>query len=421
MVHRALRTVWSLLKFWWVLFREPVCIVHALLRSDRKLAAERARVLAISTHDDMLSMIGALQRLLPLWSKPAIDIERVLVVKLDRIGDMVATTPVFDVLRTAFPKARLDVVGHPAPLSLLDGDERIAERMPYKSWLYHAMPVKFAGPRTWLLVWRLLWRRYPLIVYLRGSFPFLLLGLTSRLAPAKFKPGEPVIQRYLNPLETLLGPLPHPDPCLHIDAGGASFARELLGKTNGRANPRVVIHAAASAATKMWPPERFAEVADQLVERYAAQVHFLGSSDDRAMLMRIGQLAVHEHAIHCTLNLPQVVAVLATCDLFIGNDSGLSHIAAAVKTPTVVLWGPANLSMARPKAPAERCTILYHDLSCREACPETRCVNPIQLECLMQIQTADVLEAAGRHLQVAPIGRIPLPLAGFRGRQKARE
>ena len=61
------------------------------------------------------------------------------------------------------------------PLALLEGDERIHERIPYKSWLYHPLPILPPGLGKWLLVLRLLFRRYPLVVYLRGSFPFLLL------------------------------------------------------------------------------------------------------------------------------------------------------------------------------------------------------------------------------------------------------
>jgi ADP-heptose:LPS heptosyltransferase len=405
-VRRVLRSLGSLSKFFWIIIRETGRIFFALVCGNFRLAGERARVLAISAHNDMVLMISALQRVLRIWPTPKPDIDRILIVKLDRIGDMVTTTPVFDVLRSLFPRARLDIVGHPVPLSLLEGDERIGERIPYRSWLYHALPVLPPGPFAWLLILKLLWRRYPLVVYLRGSFPFLALGLTSRLAATKFVVAEPVIERYLKPLEVLYGPLSHPEPQLHLGSDAARSGRELLEKDNVQGGPQVVIHASASTATKVWPPERFAAVADQLVEHYGARVHFLGSPADQPTLRSIARLSTHSHQFHCNLRLAEVVGVLAAADLFIGNDSGLSHVAAAVKTRLVVLWGPANLSMARPKAPAERCTILYHDVACRRTCPEVRCVNPIELECLMRIQTEDVLAAAGEHLR----RRSALPL-----------
>jgi ADP-heptose:LPS heptosyltransferase len=90
--------------------------------------------------------------------------------------------------------------------------------------------------------------------------------------------------------------------------------------------------------------------------------------------------------------------MIANCDLFIGNDSGLSHLAAAVGTPLIVLWGAANLEMARPKALPERCLILYEEMPCREFCPEILCINRVEVECLKKIQPKDVIEAARRFL-----------------------
>jgi ADP-heptose:LPS heptosyltransferase len=147
-------------------------------------------------------------------------------------------------------------------------------------------------------------------------------------------------------------------------------------------------------ATKVWPSERFGDLADRMATELGAQVHFLGGMGDRPHLEAIAGRAVGPHAYHWSLNLPEVVALISECDLFIGNDSGLSHIAAAVRTPMVVLWGPVNLSQARPKAPSDHCLILYHDLPCRATCPESRCDNPEHLACLMRTEVSDVERAA---------------------------
>jgi ADP-heptose:LPS heptosyltransferase len=245
-----------------------------------------------------------------------------------------------------------------------------------------------------MLVFRLIQQRYPVVVYLRGSFPTLLLGITSRLVAAKFIPGEPVIARYLRPIETLWGPVPKHNPRLYLGDENIRFARSLLFGGDAHEGPRIAIHAAAVTASKMWPVERFAALADDLFRMFGAQVHCFGSQDDKLILHRIFRHSIYSHRFHSTLSLPQVAAAISLCDLFIGNDSGLSHMAAAVGTPIIVLWGPANLNMARPKAPPDRCMILYHDVPCRVFCPEIRCINPIELECVKKIQPDDVLEAA---------------------------
>jgi heptosyltransferase-2/heptosyltransferase-3 len=383
-----------LVKLIWIILHQLSRIVAALVRKDTETAWEHARGLGISLHEDLLNTLVAVQERVPLWRKPNADIDRILIVKLDRIGDMVTTTPVFDALRDLYPKARLDVVGHPVPLSLLDGDERIGERIHYRSWMYHPLPVIPPGPKAWLLLFRLLFRRYPLVVYLRGSIPFLLLGLSSRLAATKYVLAEPVIDRYMKAVRKVCGPVGDFPPRLHVSPENAESARRLLHGSNGHAGLCVTIHAAASSPTKMWPPERFARLADDLHRMFGAHVHFLGSPADRPVMERIGGLAETPHSYHWSLRLPQSVAMIAGSDLFIGNDSGLAHIAAAVGIRAVVLWGPANLPMARPKAPPEECVILYHELSCRETCLEFRCQNPIPMECLMRTQAEDVVEAA---------------------------
>jgi ADP-heptose:LPS heptosyltransferase len=406
MIRAAISAVRSLAKLCWTILRGLTLSLVAILRCDFASAGGYMRALAIYLHDDVLQGIVALQGIRQRRLTPS-QVKKILIVKLDRIGDMVTTTPVFDALRDLFPNARLDIVGHPVPLQLLDGDERIGDRIPYRSWLYHPLPILPGGPRAWWLIIKLLARRYPLVVYLRGSSPFLWLGLTSRFAAIKFVKAEPVIRRYMKALERLFGPLPEPLPRLSVNEDTKRFAQQLLNGHNGYSSPTVVIHASASSATKVWPPERFAALADELNATDGVRVHFLGGPADELLLERIADLSARKHRYHSSLRLPNVVAVIAGSDLFIGNDSGLSHIAAAVGTPSVVLWGPANLSMARPKAPPDRLTILYHDLPCRDACPEFKCTNPNQYECLMRTETADVLDAARRLLHAECHGKDP--------------
>src|SRR5438105_11242137 len=149
---RNMRGIRSLLKLCWLVLRETALTAYALLRADFPLAGIHFRILATSIHEDLLQFLAALQRRLPFLRLPDPRIDRILIVKLDRIGDMVTTTPVFDALRELFPRASLDIVGHPVPLSLLEGDERIRERMPYRSWLYHPSLILPGGLRErWLV------------------------------------------------------------------------------------------------------------------------------------------------------------------------------------------------------------------------------------------------------------------------------
>ena len=270
-------------------------VAFAVSKTNFRVAAEETRILAILVHDDLVQILAAFQNAFPFWPVPHNSVDKILIVKLDRVGDMVNTTPVFDAIRAICPRARLDIVGHPTSLSLLEDDQRVAERIPYKSWLYHALPVLLPGINSWMIVLRLLRRRYPVVVYLRGSFPLLLLGITSRLGAAKFIPGEPVIERYLKPIESLWGPLPKRDPRLHLSDDNVRFARRLLFGRDAHEGPRIAIHAAAVTASKMWPVERFAAVADDLCRIFGAQVHCFGSQEDKLILHRIFRHSIYSH------------------------------------------------------------------------------------------------------------------------------
>jgi ADP-heptose:LPS heptosyltransferase len=401
------KAIHSISKLAAIVLASTARIAGALLRGRLRLAAEHTRVLMWTVHQDALQFVVLVQRILSRGRVPRRDIDRVLVIRLDRIGDMVNTTPVLDALHALFPRARVDVLGHPASLELLVDDDRVGERIAYRSWLYHPQLILPPGPRTWWLVLKLLRRRYPLVVYLRGSYSLLALGLVSRLAAFKYVEHQPIVDQIVRPLETLYGPVPHERPRLHVSAAAARFGRAFLTRHDDRMGPALVIHAAASNPTKTWPLDRMAALADELAELHGARVHFLGAPADQAALRQIASLATRTHTYHCTLGLSQVVGVIAACDLFIGNDSGLSHIAAATGVPTIVLWGSAKLAVCRPAT--ANALILHHDLPCRATCREIVCNNrATPMECLKRIESRDVLTAAERILRKTS---APSPLA----------
>src|SRR5439155_26277039 len=156
-----MRRLKSLFKLLWIIFRHSACIARAALMREPRMMGVHARLLAEAIHEDLLQLLIAGPRFC-LRTVPGSHVRRILLVKLDRIVDMVNTTPVFDALRALFPGAELDLVGHPVSLSLLDGDDRIARRIPYCSWLYHPSPITLPELKTWGLVLALLRRRYSL-------------------------------------------------------------------------------------------------------------------------------------------------------------------------------------------------------------------------------------------------------------------
>ncbi len=349
-------------------------------------------------HDDLVLIAAQRDHGSPL--PPQDRVAKILIIKLDRIGDMVNTTPVFEALRERYPNARLDIVGHPGALSLLEDDPRLDRRFQYRSVLYHAGVLRPPGLKAWRLIHRLRSDRYSLVIYLRGSFPFLLLAGRSRFVAAKFRPSEPVIRRYLKPLGITDGSSePLPLPSLHVSA--ASHDQVLAKYPTWGLGPSVVIHAVSAAAGKQWPLERFARVADEIALRGQTRVLFVATPSEADKLVKLKSMCKESHYFETGFRLPEVASAIAHADVFIGNDSGLAHIAAAVQTRQVVIWGGANLNMARPVAKPGYCTVLYREIGCRDGCPEIRCVGPQKLKCLLDIHEADVLAAALAQLRSA--------------------
>ena len=123
-LRRILHASLGLLKF---LTREATHAVGCLLQGKNTEAREHLRFALQGLHEDLASLAASRARGAPL---PARDLTtRILIVKLDRVGDMVNTAPVFDFLHAHYPQAQLDIVGHPAVLALLDEDPRIAQRL----------------------------------------------------------------------------------------------------------------------------------------------------------------------------------------------------------------------------------------------------------------------------------------------------
>jgi ADP-heptose:LPS heptosyltransferase len=241
-------------------------------------------------------------------------------------------------------------------------------------------------------------RRYPLVVYLRGSAPFLLLGAGSRLAATKYVMNEHVVERYLKAIRPFVRDGRVRPPVLHLSPDAKRSAAALLG--SGTNVLRIAMQATAAVPTKEWPLDRYVALADELRRRYRAEIHFLASPAERDRLEAALAGSTSKHAVHTSLSLGKVAAVIAACDLFVGNDSGLSHVAAAVNTPMVLVWGPANIHEAKPLADPARCAIEYRAVPCRSRCREIECVNDAApMQCLRDVQLEDVLASAGRMLE----------------------
>jgi lipopolysaccharide export system permease protein len=265
-------------------------------------------------------------------------VARILFITSNRIGDAVLSTAALEHALTLHPGAGVIVACGPLPAVLFratPGLERI-ERIDKREG-------------RWSDLWRRLRReRFDLAIDLRGSLVTLGLQAKKRIIHRKTRANR----HKLAELAELLRLSAAPAPKLHIDAAAEADARAVLGDAAGV----LALGPGANFIGKRWPPNRFAALAGRLCE--GAPVLLLGAPEDAPICAEIaGTLSASGVRVidaSGKLDLLAAAAALRDARLFVGNDSGLMHIAAAAGARTVGLFGPSDERVYGPWGPRAR-------------------------------------------------------------------
>jgi heptosyltransferase-2 len=150
---------------------------------------------------------------------------------------------------------------------------------------------------------------------------------------------------------------------------------------------------AAYGGAKRWRPERFAAVADRLVDEFGGRAVILGGDSDRATVQEVARHMISGPIQAAGLTtIRRLIALIARCALFVTNDSGPMHIAAALAVPIVAVFGPTNPDTTSPMG---RAAIVWHEFDCSR-CLLRSC--PIDHRCMESITADEVFEAGRRML-----------------------
>ena len=179
---------------------------------------------------------------------------------------------------------------------------------------------------------------------------------------------------------------------LELPAGAKARALEMLGSAR---SPVVGMHVSGGREIKQWPPERFGEVGARLANERGATIVLTGSSNDSSLVDAARRAIADDAVIDLTgqLDLVSLAAILERLDLYITGDTGPMHLAAAVGTPVVAIFGPSDPARYAPRA----ARVVRIDLPCspcnRIRLPPTRCVGHTP-DCLAGIDADSVYCAA---------------------------
>ena len=147
---------------------------------------------------------------------------------------------------------------------------------------------------------------------------------------------------------------------------------------------------AAYGSAKCWAPERYAALADRLIASYDADVILFGAAQESGMAARIlGAMQGRAFNLVGATQIGELPALLSSCGLFIGNDSGAMHVAGAVGLPTIAIFGPTDPQGTRPLTP--QLTLIREQVDC-SPCFLRKC--PIDHRCMTRISVDRVFDAA---------------------------
>ena len=340
------------------------------------------------------------------WQK----VERLLVVRLRSIGDTVLSTPSLYALKRFLPNVTVDLVLEDWVAPVLDG-------FPHVDNIITLQRGSTASRAR--VARRLRANKYDVVYNLHGGSTSTLL---TRATGAKHRVGYDTYQyarlhNHIAPssaslwkrdkthsVEQQLGLLgwtgvpvsDRPPTQLNVTAAAVANIATRLEKAGLDKSAFVVIHPAAAFDTKQWAAEKFAQVADELAVRGLAVV-VIAATKELQVVAEFGKKIKTPFAFLNNSSLPEITALLDRARLFVGNDSGIAHMAAAVGTPAVVIFGSSNIAHWRPwaRTPAE---IVLEEMEC-QPCHGYYCEKFEQPECIIRVPVERVMAATDRVLR----------------------
>lgn len=334
--------------------------------------------------------------------------KRILIVRTDRIGDVLLSTPVIKAIRDEYPHAYIAMMVSPYSKEIVEGNPYLDEVIVYdkegkqKSWAGSMRFARYLKKKKFDLALILHPNnRVHLVTYFAGikrrvgydrKFGFLL---TDKIRHTK-QLGEKHELEYNLDLVRHLGIIPKEQSLfMPIKKESEDWAEEFLRSQGISPSEKIlVIHPGASCPSKIWPQVRFAQVADKLADLYSFKIIVVSGPKDTKMAEDVLKNMRHP-AVNLAgkTSISQLASILKKCKLFISNDSGPVHIASAVGTPVISLFGRAQkgLSPQRWGPVGVKDKILHKEVGCIE-CLAHGCVK--EFACLKAIAVNDVVKAA---------------------------
>lgn len=362
-----------------------------------------------------------------------IAMRRILAICTSHIGGVLLLTPALELLRRFFPEAEISVL-------VRQGTEVVLENNPFIKAIYtdgkitsnqqmhESSKSSFATrlsqvPRGLRLIRELRRQHFDLAIDFNGSDRAAILaffsgakervgykptggfmGKSKLFTQLYSEPPQPnhrvlemaelVLQFGSSRSQNASGRPPVGGLVLKPTAENLRWADAQWAQLTAGAGPRVLVHPTSRVMYKCWAPARWAEVITRLQESFHARVMLTCSPDANEIKMAeviLNSCSIRPNALLGKLNLGQLAALIQRADLFSGVDSAPMHIAAAVGTPVVAVFGPSSDVIWGPWGKGNR--VVRRPCPCLES-KKTHCLVDKGMECLNKVPVEEVYQAA---------------------------
>jgi heptosyltransferase-2 len=337
---------------------------------------------------------------------------KILIRGTNWIGDTVMTIPAIERLRRLFPDARLSLLTPRSNVGIFRGSDLLDEVIPAGSIARQVSDLRN--------------RRFDLAVIFPNSFKAALVAwlggvdrragyssqnrtflLTDAVEAPRGKDERHEVFYYLNLVDAIGRAFGKADetaePLSQIDIGDAerARAREILERSGIAGKEQIVGLAPGStnSRAKRWTPEGFAQLNDRLQSELGVKVVLFGSPADKEVSDSVVALSTYKPIdITGETDVADAAALLSEIDVLVSNDMGLAHLAPAVGTQTLVIFGPTNPVTTRPFS--DRASIVTAAVEC-SPCMLRDC--PIDHRCMTRVSADDVFSRAKASLSIPKI------------------
>jgi ADP-heptose:LPS heptosyltransferase len=331
------------------------------------------------------------------------NVNRILVVRLRSIGDTVLSTPSLIALKRFLPETQIDILLEDWVAPVLEGfdavDNVLTVGKDAKSRIETAWQIRrnkydvafnLHGGTTATFFVRASGAKHR-VGYENYQYSFLYNHLLASSADFWEREKTHSAEEQLALLGFVGIPVSDkPKSRLVVAESALHSIENKLSAHSIKSSAFALFHPVAAFDTKQWATENFARVAEFLFGK-GLQTIAVATKSERGVLEKLCETSSVPIAIFDDLTLPEITALASKSKIFVGNDSGIAHIAAAVETPSVVIFGSSNINHWRPwtNAPNE---IVFEKMSC-QPCAGYFCREFSEPECIKNVSVENVIRA----------------------------